>query len=215
MYIPWGMRVNEWVSVAMSDLGDASRQRSAAVCVSVSVRDKTLLPLFVQVSKASQPGPRTLCLLASQRPNMSACGYVHITRCGASTKFNWTPSFDIRRSLLAKMWLQARLASRLLLYNWPFTSLVLTIYNTTTRTKIWQVCGVPFNTSAVSYWQRQPPEHPMTTAVFRDVVKGTLCILTIRAVLSNIKCRATFFKERLRQFCAPIQNISSVHLSAR
>lgn len=37
-----------------------------------------------------------------------------------------------------------------------------------------------------------PPEHPMTPAVFRDVVKGTLCILTIRAVLSDFKSRARF-----------------------
>ena len=75
------------VSVAVS-AGDSSRQRSAAVCGSVSVRDKIPLLLFVQVSKTSQPGPRTLCLLASQRPDMSACGYVHITRRGASRKFN-------------------------------------------------------------------------------------------------------------------------------
>jgi hypothetical protein len=72
----------------VSAAGDASRQRSAAVCVSVSVTDKTSLLLFVQVSKTSQAGPRTSCLLASQRPDMSACGYVHITRCGASRKFN-------------------------------------------------------------------------------------------------------------------------------
>lgn len=38
-----------------------------------------------------------------------------------------------------------------------------------------------------------PPEHPMTPAVFRDVVKGTLCILTIRAVLSEVKCHAKIF----------------------
>ena len=164
------MRVIEWVRVAVSPLGVGSRQRSAGVCVSVSMRDKTPLLLFVQVSKTSQPGPCTSCLFASQRPDMSACGYVHITRCGTSTKFNWTPSFDIRHSLLAKMWLQACLASCVLLYNWPVTSLVLTVYNTTTTTRCWNVCGVPFI---------MPPKPSscflLTTCIRRNIPWHPLC----------------------------------------
>jgi len=129
---------------------------------------------FVQVSKTSQPGPGTSCLLASQRPDMSACGYVHITRCGGSRKFNWTPSFDIRRSLLAKMWLQARLASCVLLYNRPFTPLVLTVYNTNTSTRSWKVCGVLFITSPkpgscfllTTCIRRKIPWHPLCSGTW-------------------------------------------------
>jgi hypothetical protein len=135
-----------WCSASFSMFRgqDASLQHFATVCASVSVRDKTTLLLFIQVSKPTQLGPRTSCLLASQRPDMSASGYVHITLCDASRKFNWTPSFYTRRSLLPKMWLQVGMASCVLLYNWPLTSLVLTVYNTTTTTKIWQVPKSPF-----------------------------------------------------------------------
>ena len=38
-----------------------------------------------------------------------------------------------------------------------------------------------------------PPEHSMTPAVFRDVVKETLCILTVKAVLLNFNLLATDF----------------------